>query len=156
MIKLINYITRSVTLISLFCLILLNFTAVFYRYVLSTPLIWVEEISILLFSIVTFYGISIAYDMDQHAKISIVYDLFSERIQKIIDIVGSVCTCIIACYIGYLMCKLGLSSKFKVTAILQIPYLYIDILLSLPIFFIAIKQVSIAYSLFKFSFRGEQ
>lgn len=63
---------------------------VFFRYVLHHPLIWGDELASLAFIWMAMLGAAIAVDRHEHLRLTIVLPLFSERMQRALDVFGRI------------------------------------------------------------------
>jgi len=61
---------------------------VLYRYVLSTPIPWAEELARFLFAWVTFLGASVAAKNKAHTGVELFVSFFSEKVQRIVTLVA--------------------------------------------------------------------
>ena len=82
--KVFNNIERALITIMMMVMVILIFTQVFTRYVMSDSLGWTEEASRYLFIWLIFLSIGIAFVDKKHISIDILTDLFPKAIQKII------------------------------------------------------------------------
>jgi TRAP-type C4-dicarboxylate transport system permease small subunit len=104
-------------------LVLLTTTGVFMRYAVGKPFTWLEEIQLILFVWVVFFGGSAAFRFGGHIAIEVVVELFPRKAQKMFDAVVSVIIFCTLAYIMYLLLGRGfaLIKTGRVTNILQIP-----------------------------------
>lgn len=59
---------------------------IIYRQILNSPLVWSEELAILLFVYIGLLGISMGIKKKQHVYIDFLYKKFPEKFQKVVDI----------------------------------------------------------------------
>lgn len=112
--------------IALIILVSSTILGVFYRYFLSNPLDWVEEVSLLCVVWFVFIGGSSATKRNSHVGIDFVIALFPVGFRKFVFIcVQAVCYAVLA-FTGWWGWQLALQAGFKVTNMLRIPYTYID------------------------------
>ena len=117
--------------LSLVILVLVTFAGVIFRYFLNNPIIWEEEIQLMMITWTIYFGASAAFRSGGHIAIDMIVDLFPEKVQKIFDIlIFAVTTGVIV----FLMLNgAALVNQFirtnRVTNILHIPsqYVYIAI-----------------------------
>lgn len=98
--------TMFVTCIAL---AILMFTQVIFRYVLSSPFVGIEEVSILLAVWIYFLGMGYATKSQEHIQGGILSLVVSDPIIfKTVRLFGSVLCMIAACIFGYFACKYAL------------------------------------------------
>ncbi len=69
--------------IALAILVLITFLGVLMRYVFSNPFVWQEELQVSLFLWVAFLGSSAAFRIKGHVEISMIFDRFSPKVQRV-------------------------------------------------------------------------
>jgi tripartite ATP-independent transporter DctM subunit len=74
--------------ILLICEILVLSAAVFFRYVLRSPLIWSDELAELLLLWQAMLGAVVAFHLGQHLRLEVIYERLSERGKEVLDIIG--------------------------------------------------------------------
>ena len=72
--------------ILLICEIILLSAAVFFRYVLRTPLIWSDELAELLLIWQAMLGSVVAFHLGQHLRLEVLYETLSSRGKEILDV----------------------------------------------------------------------
>lgn len=82
--KVINNLERGLITIMMMIMVILIFTQVFTRYILSNSLGWTEEASRYLFIWLIFMSIGIAFVDKKHISIDIVLDILPEKFKKVI------------------------------------------------------------------------
>src|SRR5207244_11708001 len=75
----------AAVLMATMCIIV--FLGVFFRYVLSDPLTWTEEIARLCLVWITFLGTYLAYRRNLHISIDVVRERLSRSAQRIIHLI---------------------------------------------------------------------
>lgn len=104
-------------------LTVLTVIAVFYRFVLNSPIQWVEEVQMILVVWSVFFGGSIAIREKGHIAVDIFFDMLPEIVKKFLNIVIWIIVAVAISYIG----KLELDRVFELmktglrTPILSIP-----------------------------------
>ena len=91
-----DYIIAGIALI---ILVLVTFIGVIMRYFLGNPLIWGEEIQLLCFVWIVFFGAGAAFRTGSHVAIDVLVDLFPERVRKIVEIFGGIVVLFILIYL---------------------------------------------------------
>lgn len=81
-----TFLDKILVYLSIFLTALLTvnlITAVFFRYVLSKPIFWADELSLLLFAWLTFLGGCLAVKRSEMAAVTIVFDRLSSKMKFI-------------------------------------------------------------------------
>lgn len=105
-------------------LIFLTVAGVVYRYVLSKPFTWLEEVQLACMVWVVFAAGGAAFRTGNHVAIEMVVDLFPRKVQKVIEALISVVVVIVLAYlfkqsIGFIQIFL---KSGRSTPMLDIPY----------------------------------
>ena len=105
-------------------LVVLTFLGVIWRYVLSAPFTWLEEVQMACMVWIVFAAGGAAFRTGNHVAIEMVVDLMPKKMQKIVEILISV---VVVAVIGYLFYQsLGFIQMFiksgRSTSMLKIPY----------------------------------
>jgi len=105
--------------------VILNFIAVIMRYALNSPIMWCEEISLLLFvSAISFAIIPMTYSR-RAVKLDFFTDLASPKIQAFCQLGVELFSGFVLGTVSMLGITLMMRTKYRFTPILQIPYKYI-------------------------------
>ena len=107
-------------------IMLLTVAAVFQRYVMSTPIAWLEEVNGLLFLWAIMLGSAAAKGAGSHLSIDILTSLLPPKGQWIMSIVVEALTLLVAGLMSWYGYLLASQVQFKITNVLGIPYSYID------------------------------
>ncbi|WP_325200832.1 TRAP transporter small permease [Oscillibacter sp.] len=113
-----------VAVVLLVCLLALTFAGVLKRYILRSPITWMEEMQGLLFMWITIIGGSAAFRNASHVSVEILVDSLPKKIGGIIERVDVLIQLVILSY----LCSqefayyFQLTSTGKVTNLLRIPY----------------------------------
>ncbi|MFA9462826.1 MAG: TRAP transporter small permease [Velocimicrobium sp.] len=113
--------------VALIILVGCTFTGVIMRYVVGNPFGWIEEIQAFLIVWVVFLAGGAAYRTGNHASIEVLYELFPNKIQKVIRMfIGVIVTVVLGylCWTSIRYLQLFLQTG-RGTAVLQIPFVYI-------------------------------
>lgn len=104
-------------------LIILTTIGVVARYGLNRPLAWMEEVQMLLFIWMSFFGSSLAFRYGNHIAIEVVVEMFPVRGQKIINVINTILVLAVLGLMMYFECRRGQSllRSGRATGILQIP-----------------------------------
>ena len=74
---------------------------VFFRYVLSKPLYWSEETSLFGIVFITFVGGAVLVRTKKNIAIPIIYEVLSERVTTVIDVVTEFLTLLVIGFVFY-------------------------------------------------------
>lgn len=87
--KIINRVLGIDYLIAGLCLtilVLVTFVGVIFRYFLNAPLIWEEEIQLMMITWTIYFVAAAAFRTGGHIAIDMIVDMFPAKIQKVFDI----------------------------------------------------------------------
>lgn len=84
---LLNDFAERIAIVLLAIITILTFIGVLSRYVFGTPIIWLYETTLVLFSWATFFGVSIAFKREEHIHLDIIMHHISDRGAKILRVV---------------------------------------------------------------------
>jgi TRAP-type C4-dicarboxylate transport system permease small subunit len=109
--------------VALAILVAITFFGVVMRYIFSNPFVWQEELQIALFLWVAFLGSSAAFRTKGHVEISMVFERFSNKVQRVLSVF---IYCIVAASLIFLILKSSDMVKMffetdKSTPVLSIP-----------------------------------
>lgn len=105
-------------------LIVLTFAGVIWRYFLSKPFVWLEEVQLACMVWIVFAAAGAAFRLGNHVAIEMIVDLLPRFLQKIVQVLISV---IVVVVLGYLLYNtVGFVEVFfrtgRSTSIMKIPY----------------------------------
>ncbi|MGD1821535.1 MAG: TRAP transporter small permease [Pleomorphochaeta sp.] len=98
----------------IFLMTILVIISVFLRYVLGITFIWAEEAITMLFIASSFYGAVLCVHEDEHIRIEFVYEKFSPKVRKIMNIIID----FVILFVEFYMTKLSLFWISKVGNVL--------------------------------------
>lgn len=104
----------------------LTVLAVFMRYIMSSPLQWIEEVDGVLFLWAIMLGCASAKGRNIHLTINILSSHVSPSVKKYLLIMIEAITILIMSLLGFYGIQLANQVKFKITNILNISYSYYD------------------------------
>lgn len=109
--------------ISAVSLVVLSVTAVFFRFILNSPIVWAEEVQLILVVWAVFFGASIAIREKGHIAVDIFFDAMPKKVQRVMSVLIWV---IVAVSIGAIAKLemdrvLGLIQSGLRTSILRLP-----------------------------------
>jgi TRAP-type transport system small permease protein len=125
----------------IFVIVIITVVAVFMRYALHDPLQWLEEGIILLFIWEIMLGAASAMKDGQHVSIDAFTILLPLKVQRFSRIFNHLLAIAILSTFGYLGLRLALASSGKITAILGIKYLYVDIAVPVGAFWMVLHSI---------------
>lgn len=118
---------------------ILTIVNVFCRFILNSPISWVEEVTLGCFVWLVFIGISSAMKRDGHIGVDYFMLKLPKNLRNILNLVGAAVIYFVLIYMFiYLGWDLATSAGGKLTPVLGINYLYIDIAVPLGGFLTAI------------------
>ena len=108
------------------CLIVLTFAGVLRRYIMRSPITWMEEIQMILFVWVVFLGGSAAFREGAHIAIEIVVDTLPKKIGGFVERFDVLLQLVILVYmfIQEWNFYFNFVQNGKTTVLLRIPYSY--------------------------------
>lgn len=119
-------------------IVIITVAAVFMRYILNDPLQWVEEVLIALYIWAIMLGAASAMKSRGHVSIDAFVTLLpaggQRWVQRFNDVVGIV----VLVTFGWLGLQLGLMAGDKITPILGIKYMYLDLAVPVGAFWMAL------------------
>mgnify|MGYP001046824526 CR=1 FL=1 len=136
---------QYIVVLLLAALVLIVNASVFYRYVLSNPVKWTEEISIYIIIYVVFLGSGMALKRGKHVGIRIILEKFPYSIKKIIEIVisfGIIFFLLVLIRESYL---LSIFSKMQRSPAVNISYYWRYIIVSIGGINMVIQTVNILF-----------
>ncbi len=109
-------------------LVAVTFGGVIFRYILSSPIMWAEEVQLWCFLWITFLGAGAAFRYGSHVAVEIVFDLLPAKVQKVLTLINYIIVMGILIYLLFLGADLlSLMLKIhKTTAILRVPMWFIN------------------------------
>ncbi len=130
-------------------IILITVLGVVFRYLLNSPLGWVEEVSLGLFIWAVFMGASSATKRRNHVSIDIVVDELPPKARKVADIVSLAITNILLLIILIYGYKKAMQSGAKITPLLKVPYPFIDIAVPIGSLYMIVNTIRNSLDIFR-------
>lgn len=90
--KVINFIDMTGFGLSMVGLAVLSFSAVIFRFCFNHPIIWIEEVQMILVVWSVFFGASIAIREKEHMAVEIIYDALSGVGKRVLDVLSWIVT----------------------------------------------------------------
>ena len=116
--------------------VLSAFYGVVSRYILNNPVAWSNEIATISFTWTVFLGAAAAWKHNKHIHLDLVYNHFPNKLKKISDLIKNTVLAVFFLFVLYLSIQFTITAYNKPTAILRIPFSYVD--LPVVIFFVSI------------------
>lgn len=141
------------TTLSLSAVILLTGINVLLRYIFSSPIAWTTEIALGLFIWFVFIGVSSAMKRDGHIGVDFFVKKLPKNLQVVSNFLRVAAIYFVLLYVFiYLGLKLTFMSSGKLTPILGISYLFINIAVPIGGFFAAIHFTRLSIASFRTNF----
>ena len=118
---------------------------VFMRYVVKSPLAWVEEVSMFFFVWLALLGSASATKIGGHVSIDFIVEKMPKNVRRVIDMVVAIVVSVTLVVIIKYGLDLALQAKIKVTPILRVPYTYIDIAIPIGLVWMLIHYVRLTF-----------
>lgn len=115
---------------------------IFRRFVLNSPIPWLQEISLCLLIWLVFLGAGVLVKRNQHIRVDIVYAKFSDTVKRVIDILLDLLVLIFSTILFYLGLDLYVLQSPIPFGVLELP----------RSIYYAIPLLVFAFSLFIYSF----
>ena len=132
----IKYFEELLASAAIIVVVLSAFYGVISRYILNNPVAWSNEIATIAFTWTVFLGAAAAWKYDKHIHLDLVYDFFPKRIKIVSDWLKNLILAVFFVFVLYLSIQFTITAYNKPTAILRIPFSYVDV--PVVIFFISI------------------
>ncbi|WP_191991838.1 TRAP transporter small permease [Bacillus aerolatus] len=129
--------------ISLVLIISVTVVGVFMRFIVGEPLQWTEEMTLALFVWFTFLGASVVTKEDGHVGIDFFVEKFNPAFKKAAFLFREIVLLFLNAFVFvYLGTQLTTQAAAKLTPVLRISYVYIDIAIVLSGVFATIHIIS--------------
>ena len=136
-----KYFEELLASIAIIIVVFAAFYGVISRYILNNPVAWSNEIATISFTWTVFLGAAAAWKNNKHIHLDLVYNFFPNKIKIISDWVKNIILAVFFLFVLYLSIQFTITAYNKPTAILRIPFSYVD--LPVVIFFSSIIVRSI-------------
>lgn len=83
----INFFAKKTSVILLFIITVLTLIGIVSRYIFNSPIIWLYETTMVLFSWTTFLGVSVAFKNNEHIFLDFIFYKLSEKAAIIVNII---------------------------------------------------------------------
>ncbi|MBT6198247.1 MAG: TRAP transporter small permease [Pelagibacteraceae bacterium] len=122
-----KYFEELLASIAISIVVISAFYGVISRYILNNPVAWSNEVATIAFTWTVFLGAAAAWKNNKHIHLDLVYNFFPNKIKIISDWLKNI---ILIAFIGfalYLSIQFTITAYNKPTAILRIPFSYVDV-----------------------------
>lgn len=116
-----DFVLTGITFIAL---VSITFVGVIMRYFLNNPLVWLEEVQLMCFVWIVFFGSGAAFRTGNHVAIEMIVDKLPSGIKKIVEVLIYITVIIVLAYFfmkGSDLVK-QLAETDRTTNIFKIPY----------------------------------
>ena len=142
----VNNIEEILASIAITTVVLSAFYGVISRYILNNPVAWSNEVATISFTWTVFLGAAAAWKHNKHIHIDLAYNIMPAFLKKISDIVRNIVLSIFFIFVLYLAIKFTITAYNKPTAILRIPFSYVDASIVLCFTSIIIRSIQKFYT----------
>jgi TRAP-type C4-dicarboxylate transport system permease small subunit len=142
----VNNIEEILASIAITAVVLSAFYGVISRYILNNPVAWSNEVATISFTWTVFLGAAAAWKHNKHIHIDLAYNIMPAFLKKISDIVRNIILSIFFIFVLYLAIKFTITAYNKPTAILRIPFSYVDASIVLCFASIIIRSIQKFYT----------
>lgn len=85
--KIVKFIDEVAFSVFATALVFLAFIAVIFRFILNNPIMWAEEVEMILIVWAVFFGASVAFREKGHLVVDLLYDRFPAKLKKFADVI---------------------------------------------------------------------
>jgi|TARA_B110000008_G_scaffold35159_1_gene31438 TRAP-type C4-dicarboxylate transport system permease small subunit len=122
-----KYFEELLASIAISIVVISAFYGVISRYVLNNPVAWSNEVATIAFTWTVFLGAAAAWKNNKHIHLDLVYNFFPNKIKIISDWLKNIILIIFIAFALYLSIQFTITAYNKPTAILRIPFSYVDV-----------------------------
>ena len=122
-----KYFEELLASIAISIVVISAFYGVISRYVLNNPVAWSNEVATIAFTWTVFLGAAAAWKNNKHIHLDLVYNFFPNKIKIISDWLKNIILIIFIAFALYLSIQFTIPAYNKPTAILRIPFSYVDV-----------------------------
>lgn len=122
-----KYFEELLASIAISIVVISAFYGVISRYVLNNPVAWSNEVATIAFTWTVFLGAAAAWKNNKHIHLDLVYNFFPNKIKIISDWLKNIILIVFIGFALYLSIQFTITAYNKPTAILRIPFSYVDV-----------------------------
>ncbi|MBS1155465.1 MAG: siaT 2 [Proteobacteria bacterium] len=131
---------RLANLCTLF-IVIITVWAVFTRYMLNSPILWVEEILLAAYIWAIMLGAAAAMKRRKHISIDVFFTMLPPKAQRYAQLMNDAISIVVLVVFGWLGLELAMESGGKITPILGVSYIYLNLAIPVGSFWMAIYLV---------------
>jgi TRAP-type C4-dicarboxylate transport system permease small subunit len=124
-----KWVTRLASLMLAVAVVLMSFQ-IFLRFVFNAPLTWTEEVGRYLFVWSVYLGSAVAVAKKAHIRVTILIDLGGPKLEKISQILDTICCIIAFSFVAYFGSKLAyanLNARFYTLEFMPLILFYLSV-----------------------------
>jgi TRAP-type C4-dicarboxylate transport system permease small subunit len=122
-----KYFEELLASIAISIVVISAFYGVISRYILNNPVAWSNEVATIAFTWTVFLGAAAAWKNNKHIHLDLVYNFFPNKIKIISDWLKNIILIVFIAFALYLSIQFTITAYNKPTAILRIPFSYVDV-----------------------------
>jgi len=122
-----KYFEELLASIAISIVVISAFYGVISRYILNNPVAWSNEVATIAFTWTVFLGAAAAWKNNKHIHLDLVYNFFPNKIKIISDWLKNIILIVFIVFALYLSIQFTITAYNKPTAILRIPFSYVDV-----------------------------
>ena len=122
-----KYFEELLAAIAISIVVISAFYGVISRYILNNPVAWSNEVATIAFTWTVFLGAAAAWKSNKHIHLDLVYNFFPNKIKIISDWLKNIILIVFIAFALYLSIQFTITAYNKPTAILRIPFSYVDL-----------------------------
>jgi TRAP-type C4-dicarboxylate transport system permease small subunit len=122
-----KYFEELLASIAISIVVISAFYGVISRYILNNPVAWSNEVATIAFTWTVFLGAAAAWKNNKHIHLDLVYNFFPNKIKIISDWLKNIILILFIAFALYLSIQFTITAYNKPTAILRIPFSYVDV-----------------------------
>jgi TRAP-type C4-dicarboxylate transport system permease small subunit len=122
-----KYFEELLASIAISIVVISAFYGVISRYILNNPVAWSNEVATIAFTWTVFLGAAAAWKSNKHIHLDLVYNFFPNKIKIISDWLKNIILILFIAFALYLSIQFTITAYNKPTAILRIPFSYVDV-----------------------------
>ena len=122
-----KYFEELLASIAISIVVISAFYGVISRYILNNHVAWSNEVATIAFTWTVFLCAAAAWKNNKHIHLDLVYNFFPNKIKIISDWLKNIILIVFIAFALYLSIQFTITAYNKPTAILRIPFSYVDV-----------------------------
>lgn len=106
-------------------IVIITVWAVFTRYLLNSPILWIEEVLLAIYIWAIMLGAAAAMKRRKHISIDVFFSMLPKKAQHYAQLFNDVISIVVLVVFGWLGWELAMESVGKITPILGVSYKYL-------------------------------